>query len=192
MIKEALRILYKQKREELAAPIKLQLDDLLLIQFQQLAIDIPSNIMSYKIKNKSNEFDPQLVIDYCYFKNLGIKLSLPRMLPDFNSAAMVAEQVGANTQFFINAFGIPEPNGGYEISPELIDLVIVPLLCFDQSGNRVGYGKGYYDRFLKNCRKDCIKIGFSYFSPIASIDDTNEFDIPLDYGISPDAIHEFH
>ena len=192
MIKEALRILYKQKREELAAPLKLQLDDLLLIQFQQLAIDIPSNIMSYKIKNKSNEFDPQLVIDYCYFKNLGIKLSLPRMLPDFNSAAMVAEQVGANTQFFINAFGIPEPNGGYEISPELIDLVIVPLLCFDQSGNRVGYGKGYYDRFLKNCRKDCIKIGFSYFSPIASIDDTNEFDIPLDYGISPDAIHEFH
>ena len=192
MIKEALRILYKLKREELAAPLKLQLDDLLLIQFQQLAIDIPSNIMSYKIKNNSNEFDPQSVIEYCYFKNLGIKLSLPRMLPDFNSAAMVAEQVGANTQFFINAFGIPEPNGGSEISPELIDLVIVPLLCFDQSGNRVGYGKGYYDRFLKNCRKDCIKIGFSYFSPIASIDDTNEFDIPLDYGISPDAIHEFH
>ena len=68
MIKEALRILYKQKREQLSAPIKQQLDDLLLIQFQQLAIDIPSNIMSYKIKDNSNEFDPQLVIDYCYFK----------------------------------------------------------------------------------------------------------------------------
>ena len=192
MIKEALRILYKQKREELTAPIKLQLDDLLLLQFQQLAIDIPSNIMYYKIKNNSNEFDPQLVIDYCYFKNVGIKLSLPRMLPDFNSAAMVAEEIGSNTQFFINAYGIPEPKAGSEISNELIDLVIVPLLCFDKLGNRVGYGKGYYDRFLKNCRKDCIKIGFSYFAPIASIDDTNEFDIPLDYGISPDAIHEFH
>ena len=192
MIKEALRILYKQKREELTAPIKLQLDDLLLTQFQQLAIDIPSNIMYYKIKNNSNEFDPQLVIDYCYFKNVGIKLSLPRMLPDFNSAAMVAEEIGSNTQFFINAYGIPEPKAGSEISNELIDLVIVPLLCFDKLGNRVGYGKGYYDRFLKNCRKDCIKIGFSYFAPIASIDDTNEFDIPLDYGISPDAIHEFH
>jgi 5-formyltetrahydrofolate cyclo-ligase len=192
MIKEALRILYKQKREQLSAPIKQQLDDLLLIQFQQLAIDIPSNIMSYKIKNNSNEFDPKLVIDYCYIKNSDIKLSLPRMLPDFNSAAMVAEELGSSTQFFINAFGIPEPKGGSEISPERIDLVIVPLLCFDKSGNRVGYGKGYYDRFLKKCRKDCIKIGFSYFSPIVSIDDTNEFDIPLDYGISPDAIHEFH
>ena len=192
MIKEALRILYKQKREQLSAPIKQQLDDLLLPQFQQLAIDIPSNIMYYKIKNNSNEFDPQLVIDYCYFKNVGIKLSLPRMLPDFNSAAMVAEEIGSNTQFFINAYGIPEPKAGSEISNELIDLVIVPLLCFDKLGNRVGYGKGYYDRFLKNCRKDCIKIGFSYFAPIASIDDTNEFDIPLDYGISPDAIHEFH
>ena len=192
MIKEALRILYKQKREQLSAPIKQQLDDLLLSLFQQLAIDIPSNIMSYKIKNNSNEFDPQLVIDYCYIKNSDIKLSLPRMLPDFNSAAMVAEELGSSTQFFINAFGIPEPKGGSEISPERIDLVIVPLLCFDKSGNRVGYGKGYYDRFLKKCRKDCIKIGFSYFSPIVSIDDTNEFDIPLDYGISPDAIHEFH
>jgi 5-formyltetrahydrofolate cyclo-ligase len=192
MIKEALRILYKQKREQLSAPIKQQLDDLLLIQFQQLAIDIPSNIISYKIKNNSNEFDPKLVIDYCYIKNPDIKLSLPRMLPDFNSAAMVAEELGSSTQFFINAFGIPEPKGGSEISPERIDLVIVPLLCFDKSGNRVGYGKGYYDRFLKKCRKDCIKIGFSYFSPIVSIDDTNEFDIPLDYGISPDAIHEFH
>ena len=192
MIKEALRILYKQKREQLSAPIKQQLDDLLLIQFQQLAIDIPSNIMSYKIKDNSNEFDPQLVIDYYYFKNVGIKLSFPRMLPDFNSAAMVAGELGSSTQFLINAFGIPEPKGGSEISPELIDMVIVPLLCFDQSGNRVGYGKGYYDRFLKKCRKDCIKIGFSYFSPIVSIEDTNEFDIPLDYGISPDAIYEFH
>jgi 5-formyltetrahydrofolate cyclo-ligase len=192
MIKESLRILFKQKREALSAPLKLQLDDLLLNQFQQLAIDIPANIMSYKIKNNSNEFDPQLVMDYCYLKKVGIKLSFPRMLPDFNSAAMVSEELGSSTQFLINAYGIPEPKGGSEISPELIDLVIVPLLCFDESGHRVGYGKGYYDRFLKNCRKDCIKIGFSYFSPIASIDDTNAFDIPLDYGISPDAIHEFH
>jgi len=191
MIKEALRILYKQKREQLSAPIKQQLDDLLLIQFQQLAIDIPSNIMSYKIKNNSNEFDPQLVIDYYFFKNVSNKVLYPVMLPDINSAEMISVQLSPATIFLTNSYGIPEPKGGLEISPELIDLVIVPLLCYDKSGNRVGYGKGYYDRFLKKCRKNCIKIGFSYFAPTESIDDINEFDIQLDYGISPDAIHEF-
>ena len=75
--------------------------------------------------------------------------------------------------------------------PAEIDLVIVPLLCFDKKGNRVGYGKGYYDRFLKQCRKDCIKIGFSYFDPIDQVEDINKFDVKLDYGITPDAIYQF-
>jgi 5-formyltetrahydrofolate cyclo-ligase len=192
MLKEDIRIVYKKKRSELTDQQILQLDDLLLIQFQQLPIDIPANIMSYLTKLNSNEFDPQLIIEYCCFKNLGINLSFPVMLPDVRSAAMVAVEVQAATKFTINAYGIPEPEGGDEILPELIDLVLVPLLCFDELGNRVGYGKGYYDRFLAKCRKDCIKIGFSYFAPIDSIEDLNEFDIPLDYGISPEAIHEFH
>ncbi len=192
MKKEALRIHFKKKRSELTAQMKLKLDDLLLIQFQKLLIDIPSNIMSYSIKEDSNELDPQYIIDYCSFKNLDINFSFPVMLKDFHSAEMIAVDVASASTFITNSYGIPEPKDGHEISPELIDLVIVPLLCFDQLGNRVGYGKGYYDRFLKKCRKDCIKIGFSYFSPIERIEDINEFDIPLDYGISPDAIHEFH
>ncbi len=191
MIKEDLRILFKQKRAELSVQLKRKLDELLLIQFQQLPIVIPTTIMSYKIKNNSNEFEPQLVIDYCFFKNVSSKVVYPVMLPDINSAEMLSVQIDPATQFLTNSYGIPEPNGGLEISPELIDLVIVPLLCYDKSGNRVGYGKGYYDRFLKKCRKNCIKIGFSYFPPTESIDDINEFDIQLDYGISPDAIHEF-
>lgn len=192
MRKEDLRIVFKKKRSELTDQERLQLDDLLLIQFQKLAIDIPSSIMSYLTKINSKEFDPQLVADYCCFKNPSVKFSFPVMLPDTNAAAMVAVGVHADTRFAINAYGIPEPEGGAEISPALIDLVLVPLLCFDVLGNRVGYGKGYYDRFFKKCRKDCIKIGFSYFPPTGAIEDLNEFDIPLDYGISPTAIHEFH
>jgi 5-formyltetrahydrofolate cyclo-ligase len=192
MKKEALRIHFKKKRSELTDQMKLKIDDLLLIQFQKLLIDIPSNIMSYLIKEDSNEFDPQYIIDYCSFKNLDLTTSFPVMLKDFHSAEMIAVDAASSSTFITNAYGIPEPKDGNEISPEQLDLVIVPLLCFDQLGNRVGYGKGYYDRFLKKCRKDCIKIGFSYFSPIERIEDINEFDVPLDYGISPDAIHEFH
>jgi 5-formyltetrahydrofolate cyclo-ligase len=192
MKKEDLRFLFKQRRSELTDQMKLKLDDLLLIQFQKLPIDIPSNFMSYIIKEDSNEFDPQSIIDYCSFKNLDIEISFPVMLKNINSAEMNAVNATSETKFITNSYGIPEPAQGNEMSPEIIDIVIVPLICFDKTGNRVGYGKGYYDRFLKKCRKDCLKIGFSYFPPAESIEDINEFDVPLDYGICPDAIHEFH
>ena len=192
MKKEDLRILFKQKRSELTDQMKLKLDDLLLIHFQKLPIDIPSNIMSYVIKEGTKEFDPQYIIDYCAFKNLNINISFPVMMKDIHSAEMIAVSPAFTSKFITNSYGIPEPKEGNEMSPELIDLVIVPLLYFDKTGNRVGYGKGYYDRFLKKCRKNCIKIGISYFSPTEPIEDINEFDVPLNYGISPDAIHEFH
>ena len=73
----------------------------------------------------------------------------------------------------------------------MVFMVLVPLLNFDEEGNRVGYGKGYYDRFLAHCRPDCIKVGFSYFEPLDSIDDVHEYDIKLDYGITPGGIFVF-
>jgi 5-formyltetrahydrofolate cyclo-ligase len=72
------------------------------------------------------------------------------------------------------------------VNPEAIDTAIVPLLCFDERGYRVGYGKGYYDRFLAKCRPNCLKIGLSFFEPVENIDDINEYDIPLDLCIAPD------
>ena len=149
MKKEDLRFIFKQKRSELTDQMKLKLDDLLLIQFQKLPIDIPSNIMSYIIKEDSNEFDPQYIIDYCSFKNLDINISFPVILKDIYSTEMNAMTASYGNNFITNSYGIPEPTQGNEISPDLIDMIIVPLIYFDKSGNRVGYGKGYYDRFLK-------------------------------------------
>jgi 5-formyltetrahydrofolate cyclo-ligase len=75
--------------------------------------------------------------------------------------------------------------------PQEIDLVIVPLLAFDEKGIRVGYGKGYYDRYLKDCREDCLKVGFSYFEAVERIEDADEFDVPLDFCITPNRIYVF-
>ena len=61
-----------------------------------------------------------------------------------------------NTILNENDYGIMEPVDGTIIPYENIDMVICPLLTFDKNGYRVGYGKGFYDRFLTQCRNDVI------------------------------------
>lgn len=91
-----------------------------------------------------------------------------------------------------NAWKIPEPIDGIMVPEEKIDVVFLPLLAFDTLGNRVGYGKGYYDFFLHKCRKDVIKIGLSFLSAEETpITDTHENDVRLDYCITPDKIYKF-
>ncbi len=189
MNKEELRKLYIQKRSAMTSSEKLIADDLLLIQFQTLEIDIPSLIMTYAALEKMNEFDPQLITDYCYFKNPDQVLFYPVIHP--TAPVMLSVIVNDDTEFELNKFGIPEPVNATPMFPEEIDMVIVPLLAYSVKGHRVGYGKGYYDRFLKQCRKDVIKIGFSYFDAEQTIEGTNRYDVKLDYCISPGRIYSF-
>lgn len=191
MKKEEIRAYYKGKRAIISLDHKEKMENLMLIQFQQLTIDIPSLIMTYSPIKKLNEFDPQCITDYCYFKNPGQQLFYPVMSEAKNDLKIISVIVDDETIFKPNRFGIEEPVDGINMIPTEIDLVIVPLLSFDKQGNRVGYGKGYYDRFLKRCRKDCMKVGFSYFDPVDQIDDINKFDIKLDFGITPDFIYQF-
>lgn len=73
----------------------------------------------------------------------------------------------------------------------MLDAVLVPLIAFDARGFRVGYGKGFYDRFLKTCRADCLKIGLSLFPPVEKIADTADFDVKLDACATPEKIWRF-
>ena len=70
-------------------------------------------------------------------------------------------------------------------------MVFVPLLAFDKDGYRVGYGMGFYDKFLADTGEDCIKVGFSYFEPIGTIEDRTDFDVPLDLCITPHNVYVF-
>jgi len=89
-----------------------------------------------------------------------------------------------------NKWGIREPVGKGIADAESIDMVLVPLVCFDMRGHRVGYGKGFYDRFLAECRKGCMKIGLSFFGPENVIDNVDEHDVTLDLFITPDGLIE--
>lgn len=92
----------------------------------------------------------------------------------------------AETVLLENRWKIAEPSDGPVADPPEMDIVIVPLLCFDLDGFRVGYGKGFYDRFLAECRPDCLKIGLSFFPPVDRIDGLHDGDMALDVFITPE------
>lgn len=96
-----------------------------------------------------------------------------------------------NTKLVTSDWGVPEPEDGIEIPANNLDVVFIPLLAFDEKGNRVGYGKGFYDRFLKECRSDVLKVGVSLFGAEPVISDTNSEDVRLDFCITPEKIYSF-
>lgn len=97
------------------------------------------------------------------------------------------------THLVTNQWRIPEPDPltSEKILPDEIDIVLVPLLAFDRKGYRVGYGGGYYDRFLPQTRPECIKLGLSLFENADEIEDIDEYDIPLDACITPERTYDF-
>ena len=191
MKKKDIRHYYKDKRCQLTSSQRLKMDDLMLIQFQKMSVDIPTMIMTYSPIHKLNEFDPQTIKDYCFFRNPQHRLLYPQMVEVDGRNEMFSMLVDDETEFHRNQFGIDEPVNGIDVSPWDLDMVIVPLLGFDKKGNRVGYGQGYYDRFLGQCRKDCVKVGFSYFEPVEYIEDVNQFDIRLNYCITHEKFYTF-
>src|SRR5947207_15258036 len=104
---------------------------------------------------------------------------------------MQAVLTNADTAFKKGIYNVPEPISDHFISPEAFDLILVPLLICDHKGFRVGYGKGFYDKYLPHCRDNWVKLGFSYFEPVDEITYKDEFDLPLDLCIPPNNIDVF-
>ncbi|GEQ84731.1 5-formyltetrahydrofolate cyclo-ligase [Patiriisocius marinistellae] len=102
----------------------------------------------------------------------------------FKTGEMTHILLQENTVLKLTGHGIPEPENGIEVTPQIIEVVFVPLLAYDKKGNRVGYGKGFYDRFLSACKPSCIFVGLSFFEPENMIE-KSKFDIPLHYVITP-------
>jgi len=187
--KAALRNTYKQRRKELPDKERLKLDDLVLIQFQKLILRDVHAVLSYWPIKSHLEINTLPITDYLSFKIPGLRVCFPKT--DFAQTKLQAVEVEKETTFEVNHAGIGEPIAGDLIYPEELDMVFVPLLAYDKKGYRVGYGKGFYDRYLHQCRPNVIKVGFSYFEPEDTIPEVNEFDIPLNLAITPTCIYEF-
>jgi len=189
MTKEEARRIYKEKRKELSAPERAKLDDLMLIQFQTLSFPGIDYLLSFWPIGENNEPNTHLFTDFLEFRNPALKVLYPKS--DFERMDMDAIEIEADAPFHKNAWNIYEPMTGTVTDAGIIDMVFVPLLIFDKKGYRVGYGKGFYDKYLKLCKPDCLKVGFCYFDPVDEIEGRQDFDVPLSLYITPHTSYVF-
>lgn len=181
MNKSELRKLYKQKRRELSEDEIMKLQERMYAKIFKLDFSEVQNIHVFLPIERQKEINTYPIIAFLRSKNKNIIVSKS----DFNTATLTHFILEKDTVLQTNEYGIPEPENATEINVKDIDLVFVPLLISDEKNYRVGYGKGFYDRFLSTCKSSVKTIGLNFFEPVAEILDINEFDVPLDIMITP-------
>lgn len=186
MLKKDLRLKYASARVNITPQELLNSSLTIANKLLGLPIWIANNYHIFLPISSKNEVDTSFILSILHGKDKNIVL--PKVTGKNTLEHILLTD---NTKLVTNSWGVPEPVEGIEIMPSKIDVVFLPLLAFDIKGNRVGYGKGFYDSFLSQCKKDVIKVGLSSFEAEDEITDVNENDIPLDYCVTPQKIYSF-
>lgn len=186
MLKAELRKKYMQKRKALSIDEAFLLSEKVFKNFieyfkpsqnQKIHIFIPIE--------KLREVNTQIFVSY--FLSGKIRVFVPKIV----DTRLISVEIFADSKFELNNWGISEPVSDEDSGILDYDFIITPLLYCDSKGNRVGYGKGFYDGFFEKVSVETKKIGVNYFNPEENIDDVWENDIPLDYLVTPDAVLSF-
>lgn len=181
MTKTELRKKYKALRRSLSENDIEELSLSLANQVLKLPIWDHSFYHIFLTIAEQKEINTDYILNVLSGKDKNILISKS----DFDSGDMTHFLLTDNTAIKKNHYNIPEPIDGIEIANEKIDVVFIPLLAFDNKGNRVGYGKGFYDRFLAKCRPETVKIGLSFFEAEENIEDTYHGDVSLNFCVTP-------
>ncbi|RDV13890.1 5-formyltetrahydrofolate cyclo-ligase [Pontibacter diazotrophicus] len=187
MQKAELRKQMLQKRRTLP-PEELQLRSQQIADmfFQHFPLQAGQTVHVFLPILKNKEVNTWLIIERLRMNHPEVRVAVP--VTDVAQHVLTHHELTEEAVLIENAWGIPEPQDAQIIHAREVDIVLLPLLAFDKAGHRVGYGKGFYDRFLADCRPDVLKIGLSLEPPVESIADANEFDVPLDYVVTPQLV----
>jgi len=187
MKKSELRIKYKALRQSFSEE-----------EIEEMSVAIANNVLGLPIWHNAyfHVFLPiteQIEVNTEYILHVlsGKDKEIVVSKSDFKTRNMTHFLLTDNTKIKKNSYNIPEPLDGIEVPVTKIDAVFVPLLAFDTTGNRVGYGKGFYDVFLSRCKPETIKIGLSFFEAETTVADVYENDVKLDYCVTPKKIYTF-
>lgn len=142
---------------------------------------------------KRHEPDTWPIIRRSWAECPALQLAAPVVQPDGISLHHYA--LTPTTPLLTNRWGIPEPaaNPATEVAPAVLDAVLVPLLAVDAAGQRVGYGGGFYDRFLAQCRPGTPFIGLNVLDepPAGQLADVLPTDVPLTAYLTPGGVWRF-
>ena len=187
MTKKELRKIYLRKRMELSVAMFQQLNQQLCDRFFSAVNVSDINVLHTFLPIKKNrEVNTWLIIERLKKDYPQVRIAIPKIN---NQTAELEHYYYENEdQLKNNTWEIPEPVKGVPTPTEKIDAVLVPLLAFDKQGHRLGYGRGFYDKFLSSCRPDCVKIGLSFFEVEEKIEGISDKDIPLNLIITPDTV----
>lgn len=185
MKKAELREYYLQKRKELTEQEILQLSHEILLQLKKMPIWELDYYHLFQSIPQKNEVQTQELLKELF------SLEKQVVVPKVEGFEMLNCGVNPDTIWTQGKFNVPEPVECKIIPHSKIDVVFLPLLIADQKGNRIGYGGGFYDRFLTKCPESTLKIGLNFFPPISEIKEVEPFDIPLDYCVTPKEIVSF-
>ena len=189
MFKKYARAIYLQKRQQLTAQeITAAFNYFYDTLINKLDVENIKTIATYIPLEKFAEIDALNIAKKLQEKYTTLEIYIPKI--NVNNT-MEFYLLNKNTSFAKNKWGLTEPQNQKPITPTNINAFIIPLLCFTSNGFRVGYGKGFYDNYLKRCTPNVLKIGLSYFEPINQILDINPNDVPLTWCITPNKLYEF-
>ncbi len=113
--------------------------------------------------------------------NLNKTVAVPVIDKDDINLSLYTEELTAG------AYGISEPARRIYVNPNDVDLFLVPGIAFDKSGNRIGFGKGYYDRLLEGAKG--VKVGCMYDFQLVDIIPAEKTDIKMDYLVCESQVH---
>jgi len=183
--KSELRKIYAEKRKSMSSA---EVEDLSKSIFEQFlgAFDMSKvkNVHIFLPIKQKNEVSTWGFIKYFWDK--GISVFVPKMAQN----EIKTIQLKPDTPLKENGWGILEPEDDF-VENIKFDIVITPLLYCDNQGNRVGYGKGFYDMFFSKTDRNALKVGVSFFPPTALISDVSQQDVPLDYLVTPTKVLSF-
>lgn len=189
MEKEKLRTIYLDKMAAMpAGELQDKSQSIAALFFEKFSLKKEKAVHVFIPIARHNEVNTYLIINRILKDFPHVRLGVPKS--DFKKLTITSIEYNSDSKLKVNKLGIPEPQDGAIIEPNEFGIIVMPLLCFDNKGMRVGYGKGFYDRYLKNA-PNIVKVGVSLFPPVEKISDINEYDIALDYCITPDQIHQF-
>lgn len=189
-VKTDLRREYLARRDSLSRSQIIQLSKQISASlFASFDLSQIKCVHSFLTIKDRGEVDTSIIINRIWRSFPQITVVVPRI--NRKEKRMECAVYDPMSRLIPNFWGIFEPLNTREISALAVDLVIVPLICFDETGHRVGYGGGYYDRFLSICRPDCLKVGVSFFEPIKKIDEIEDHDVRLDHCVTPERVWDF-